>query len=36
MFDISWIATFGVSLLIGVVAFVASLIYYRYKDKNDR
>lgn len=33
MFDISWVAPVVASLLIGVVAFVASLIYYSYKDK---
>lgn len=33
MFDISWAAPIGVSILIGVVTFVACLIYYRYKDR---
>lgn len=33
MFDYTWIAPFGASLLIGLIAFVGSLIYYRYKDK---
>lgn len=33
MFDITWVAPIAVSILSGVVVFVASLIYYRYKDR---
>ena len=33
MFDYTWIAPVVASLLIGLVAFVGSLIYYKYKDK---
>lgn len=33
MFDITWVAPVVASLLIGLIAFVGSLIYYSYKDK---
>lgn len=33
MFDYTWFAPGAASLIIGLVAFAASLIYYHYKDK---